>query len=232
MKKIYVLLALVFIIGVIIILPIELPEEEPVKEGQKPVEKLSESYPEHPKTIKDCENTSKRSFCISDVAEITNNIDLCYEIGDPDVRVFCIARMSLNEDMCEEIIDEGLRGACLESIYLKEAWSSKEYEEILDPDCIIEYGHGECVDDYLRIPFYNPNQQDIVRIRITVPSDVRTNITLPADFTVNEPLNPGKTGVLTLFPCEEDVDVNSFAMEWCCGEGCYRSGMSETGPSY
>jgi len=77
----------------------------------------------------------------------------------------------------------------------------------------------------LKIPFYNPNQQDITRIRITIPFGVRTNITLPADFTVNEPLNPGKTGVLTLFSCEEDVDIRGFSMEWCCGEECHRSGM-------
>ena len=123
MKKLYVFLALVLIIVVIIIFPVELPKEGSTPKDQEPVTNLSESYPEHPKTIKDCENTSKKSFCISDLAEITINISLCYEIGDPDVRVFCVARISLNEDMCEEIIDEGLKEACLDSIYLKGAWS-------------------------------------------------------------------------------------------------------------
>ena len=99
---------------------------------------------------------------------------------------------------------------------------------VYPPDCMIEYGHGECVGGYLRIPFYNPNQQDITRVRITVPSGVRTNITLPADFTVNEPLHPGDTGVLTLFPCEEDVNTGGFSMEWCCSEKCYTSKMNQT----
>ena len=102
----------------------------------------------------------------------------------------------------------------------------EEYSVIYSPGCMIEHGNGECINGYLAIPFYNPNQQDIARIRITVPFGVRTNITLPADFTVNEPLNPRGTGVLTLFPCEEDVDVRAFAVEWCCGGECYRGFMS------
>ncbi len=224
----YILLALVFIAGVILIFPVQIPKEESVPEHQQPFKNLSDSYPEHPKTIKDCENTSKRDFCIDDVAEITNNISLCYEINDPDVRVFCTARISLNEAMCEEVMDEGLRKACLESIGLKRSWSSPGYEESPSPDCMIEYGAGECVGGHLRIPFYNPNQQDITRMRITVPSGVRTNITLPADFTVNEPLHPGDTGVLTLFPCEEDVNTGGFSMEWCCSEKCYTSKMNQT----
>lgn len=99
-----------------------------------------------------------------------------------------------------------------------------DYAISYNPECAIEYGNGECVDGYFRIPFYNPNQQDINRMKITVPFGVTTNITLPADFNVNDPLKPGGTGVLTLFPCEEDFDVRGFSVEWCCGE-CYKSGM-------
>lgn len=102
----------------------------------------------------------------------------------------------------------------------------EEFYTVYNPECTIEYGQGECIDGSLNIPFYNPNQQDITHIRITVPPGVKTDITLPADFTVNEPLYPEKTGVLTLFPCEEDVDIRAFAVEWCCGGGCYESGMS------
>ena len=228
---IYIFLAIIAFM-LILFVPFELPEtgeiEGNVSIPSVPDENLSETYPEHPKTLKDCENTSKRDFCVGDMAEITDNIDLCYEINDPDIRVFCIARMSLNKTMCNEVGEEGLRGACLESINLKETWSSPEYEEVPSPDCMIEHGNGECVDGFLRIPFYNPNQQDITRIRITVPFGVQTNITLPADFTVSEPLNLGKTGVLTLFPCEGDVDISVFSMEWCCGGGCYRSKMNRS----
>ncbi len=92
-------------------------------------------------------------------------------------------------------------------------------------DCMIEYGNGECIGGYLRIPLHNPNQQDIDRIRITVPFGIKTNITLPADFTVNEPLQPGETGILTLFSCEESVDVRGFSVEWCCNGGCYKGKM-------
>lgn len=124
MKVLYVFLALVFIAVVILFFPFQIPEEEPAYEPQEPITNLSESYPEHPKTLEDCENTSKRDFCIGDAAEITNDISLCYEIHDPDIEVYCIARISSNEIMCEEIIDDGLREACLESIHLKGTWSS------------------------------------------------------------------------------------------------------------
>ena len=59
------------------------------------------------------------------------------------------------------------------------------------PDCMIEYGQGRCVDGYLRIPFYNPNQHDITSIKIVIPYGIETNITLPADYIVNEPLRAG-----------------------------------------
>ncbi len=94
------------------------------------------------------------------------------------------------------------------------------------PDCMIEYGYGRCIDGYLRIPFYNPNQQEITRIKIVVPFGIETNISLPADYTVNEPLKSGKTGVLKLIPCERDIDIRTFSLEWCCSEKCYRSSMS------
>lgn len=124
MKSLYVLVALVLIIVVIIILPIPLPEEETAPENQEFDMNLSESYPEHPKTIKDCERTSKRDFCVGDLAEMTNNLSLCHEIKDLEIRIFCVARISLNNTMCMDLGDEDLRGACLDSINLKRSWSS------------------------------------------------------------------------------------------------------------
>ena len=97
--------------------------------------------------------------------------------------------------------------------------------DLAPADCMVEYGAGECIDGYFKIPFYNPNQQDITRVRITVPRGIRTNITLPADFTVNEVLHAGGTGVLTLFACDENADMSGFSMEWCCGGECSRRGM-------
>jgi hypothetical protein len=55
---------------------------------------------------------------------MNNNISACYGIADPDVRVFCTARISLNETQCAQVSDEGLKKACIESILLKLAWGS------------------------------------------------------------------------------------------------------------
>jgi len=90
--------------------------------SQSKIENLSDTYPEHP-NLENCENTSKRNFCIGDVAEINNDINLCYQITDPDIKNFCIARISLDRNLCSRLSDEGLRGACLESIELKINWS-------------------------------------------------------------------------------------------------------------
>jgi hypothetical protein len=79
---------------------------------------------EIPVSPKDCENASQRDFCLDDAAEMNNNISACYGIADPDVRVFCTARISLNETLCAQVSDEGLKKACIESILLKLAWGS------------------------------------------------------------------------------------------------------------
>ncbi|NIO20628.1 MAG: hypothetical protein GTN76_07790 [Candidatus Aenigmarchaeota archaeon] len=102
----------------------------------------------------------------------------------------------------------------------------EDYFTFYNPECAIEYGNGKCVDGYLMVPFYNPNQQDITSIKIVVPFGVKTNVSLPADYTVNEPLNSRKTGVLKLVPCESDVDIRSFSLEWCCSRECYNSKMN------
>jgi len=83
---------------------------------------ITKNYPEHP-NITECACTEKRDFCIGDVAEINNDINLCYQITDPDIKNFCIARISLDRNLCSRLLDEGLRGACLESIELKINWS-------------------------------------------------------------------------------------------------------------
>lgn len=102
----------------------------------------------------------------------------------------------------------------------------EDYFGFYNPECSIEYGDGECVDGYLMIPFYNPNQQDITRIKIVVPFGIETNVTLPADYNVNEPLKSGSTGVLKLIPCKGDVDIRSFSLEWCCSGECHTSRMN------
>ena len=103
----------------------------------------------------------------------------------------------------------------------------EDYFSSYNPSCSIEYGQGKCIDGYLSVPFYNPNRKDITSIKIVVPFGVETNITLPADFSVTEPLKSGKTGVLKLIPCEGDVDIRVFSIEWCCSGECYKSKMNK-----
>lgn len=122
---IYVLIAAVVVL-VVLLMPFELktPTEKTKYETQQP-ENLSSTYPEYPK-LEDCEKTEKRDFCLSDVAEINSNLSLCEIIFDPDIKIFCIARVLLNETMCGEIKEKGLRGACLESIEMKKEWLGME----------------------------------------------------------------------------------------------------------
>ena len=78
----------------------------------------------HP-TIKKCyqiEDGLKRQFCIGDVAEITNNITLCYELVDPDILNSCLGRVTLNSTYCEKIRDKSLSEACKASIEMKRRW--------------------------------------------------------------------------------------------------------------
>lgn len=124
MKKLHVLLLAIFFALAIFVItfPVTLPDNKAATGHQEPVVNLSDSYPEHPKTLEDCENTSKRNFCISDLAEITNNASLCHEISDVDIEVFCRASTSLNESLCNTMKDSGLTEACIESIKIKRGW--------------------------------------------------------------------------------------------------------------
>lgn len=93
-------------------------------------------------------------------------------------------------------------------------------------ECKVMYGEGSCIDGSLAIPFFNPNEHTITRMRITVPFGVDTDITLPADFNINEPLASGKLDVLKLVNCDSDIDISGFSMEWCCSESCYTDNMN------
>ena len=129
MKKFHILLVVVLIAAVILLLPIQIPYEgemTTIQEGKELFRNLSESYPEHPRTLKDCENTSRVDFCLSDVAEINSDSGICEMIRDPGIKIFCMAKVLLNETLCYEIGEEGLEGSCLESIAMKRRWSNIE----------------------------------------------------------------------------------------------------------
>lgn len=86
------------------------------------------SYPVHP-TLKDCEMVEdpfQKRFCIADVAEIQENVEICQKIGDyENIKKFCVARVTLNKTMCKQLQDEKLEQSCLESINLKEKWRNE-----------------------------------------------------------------------------------------------------------
>lgn len=94
------------------------PTETPTNEIELPNKNLPPTYPAYP-TLADCEKTSKKDFCMGDVAEIKNDIGICGKIYDPDIKTFCIARISMDDAMCKEIIDPALSEACLESISIR-----------------------------------------------------------------------------------------------------------------
>lgn len=81
---------------------------------------IVETYPTEPK-LEDCEKmqTSRINFCFADVAEITNNVTLCEKIFDPQIKIFCVAKVMLNSTKCLDIHDTSLKESCLESIAMK-----------------------------------------------------------------------------------------------------------------
>jgi len=81
-----------------------------------------EKYPGHP-TLSDCENLTDvdKDLCLSDVAEIANDINQCNKINDKAIQNFCIAKITLNPAMCQDLSTE-LKANCLESIAMKKEW--------------------------------------------------------------------------------------------------------------
>lgn len=76
------------------------------------------------RTLEECENLSivKKLFCYANVAEITNNISICYLIDDNDISALCFAKLTLNKTQCLKIKDEPLKNTCLQSVETKIKW--------------------------------------------------------------------------------------------------------------
>ena len=98
---------------------------------------------------------------------------------------------------------------------------------ILSEDCMINYGYGKCVNSMLTIPFYNDNDYEITNIKITIPLGIKADIALPADFNINLPLSPHRTEAVELISCDNKIDTSSFKLEWCCGQNCYKTRMTQ-----
>lgn len=67
-------------------------------------------------------NAIKYDFCYADVAEIRNDTKYCEFVEDPEIRVFCIARVELDEEKCDEINDYELKKECIRSLGQKKEW--------------------------------------------------------------------------------------------------------------
>ena len=84
---------------------------------------------EEPTSLEVCKiinDEIKRLFCYSDVAEITNNVTICYLIYNPDIFYHCLARVESKGSYCDKINDLELRKACHQSVELKLAWKNNK----------------------------------------------------------------------------------------------------------
>ena len=129
MKKLSKNIVYVFIIVVVILIIVYGTYNLTIKSMEEKYYK--EHALEHPTSYESCLQMNKEigksfslNFCLADVAEITNNIALCNEIKDDDIKLYCIAVISLDKEKCSLIKDSGLGKACLESIKMKNEWAA------------------------------------------------------------------------------------------------------------
>lgn len=87
------------------------------------------------------------------------------------------------------------------------------------PICEIEYGKVECIDEKPVIAFFNPNETDLENIRITMSTDMGTDV-----YEVNESLKSNTTEVLILSYTPCSVNQASLKVSWCCGK-CFSTYM-------
>lgn len=89
--------------------------------------------------------------------------------------------------------------------------------------CEIEYSETECVNGRLKTAFYNPNNQKITYVKVSVPVNSGTNL-----YNVDDPLPPKEIGRLTTAKCK-DKRQEDLLLKWCCKEKCFK--MEMTNPS-
>lgn len=88
--------------------------------------------------------------------------------------------------------------------------------------CHIEYGFSECIDGSLVTPFYNPGNKDLTRVSMYFYDGEDVDI-----YNCREPLRPGISETLTTIPCTADIDMSEVRLEWCCGDECSDTSMTE-----
>jgi hypothetical protein len=87
--------------------------------------------------------------------------------------------------------------------------------------CHIEYGHSKCMDGSMVTSFYNPGSEELTRVSMHFYDGEDVDI-----YNCREPLEPGIPATLTTLPCTSDMDTSDIILEWCCGEECHNTTMS------
>lgn len=63
----------------------------------------------------------ERELCIAEGALEMNSFGACLEVGEPDIKNDCIARVMSSQKYCDRIVDDDLRGQCYYNIGIREA---------------------------------------------------------------------------------------------------------------
>jgi len=107
-------------------------------------------------------------------------------------------------------------------IYLveQEIYKPKDLEKGLESGCLLEYGHWECINGKIAIPFYNAGEKTITYASIAIP--VKTGYDI---YATSEHLESKKTGVLLTANCE-GVALENSKLKWCCAEDCFETYMN------
>jgi len=89
-------------------------------------------------------------------------------------------------------------------------------------ECVIEYGHSECIDGNIVTSFYNPSERDITKVSMYFREGEDVDI-----YNCKEILLPDSTGTLTTVPCTEDMNTDNIWLVWCCGDECSDTYMED-----
>ena len=78
--------------------------------------------------------------------------------------------------------------------------------------CLINFGKPECIEGKQYIPFYNPSNIEVDRIKLTAKKFNGYDI-----YNVDKLLEPDKTETLQLFKC---YTTDEMKISWCCNDSC------------
>jgi len=86
-------------------------------------------------------------------------------------------------------------------------------------NCPISFGKPECIDNRQYVPFFNPSDVEIEKIKLTAKKVNGYDI-----YEVDKPLKPDQTETLGLFKC---YTLDEMKIDWCCGDECCQAPITE-----